>query len=144
MTAGTPPPALHFHPEIFVQGKLDVADEIIAPDFVWHAAGIPDTPLGPAGVKHIAAAFAAALGDLQIDNEDVTVQDDRTVYRWTARAIHRGELFGIPPTGKQVTMHGFDLFRTAGGKLVELWVVVDRMEFLEQVGASITPGDGIR
>jgi len=36
--------ALRWHPEIFVQGNLDLADQIITPDFAWHAPGIPYRP----------------------------------------------------------------------------------------------------
>jgi predicted ester cyclase len=32
-----------------------------------------------------------------------------------------GELMGIPPTGKRMTITGIDIVRIAGGKLVELW-----------------------
>lgn len=128
-------PALRYHPELFVQGRLEVADEIIAPEFVWHAPGIPDTPLGPAGVKQLATAFRAALGDLEIENHDAVSQGDVTCYRFTMRAVHRGELFGVAPTGRRIEMHGFDLFHRRGGKLVALWAVVDRLELLEQVGA---------
>jgi steroid delta-isomerase-like uncharacterized protein len=141
MTAGAPQnPALRWHPEIFVQGNLDVADEIVAPDFVWHAPGLPETPLGPEGVKQLATAYRAALGNVDIVDEDPLTQGDRTVYRWILRATHQGELLGIPPTGKQIEVTGFDLFRVASGKIAELWQVWDRLGFLEQVGASITPG----
>src|SRR5919202_3889244 len=103
MTAGDPQnPALSWHPEIFVQGNLDVADEIVAPDFVWHAPGLPETPLGPEGVKRLATAYRAALGIVDLVDEDPLTQGDRTVYRWILRATHQGELLGIPPTGKQI------------------------------------------
>jgi predicted ester cyclase len=128
-------PALRFHPELFVEGHMEVADEIVAPEFVWHGAGIPDTPLGPAGVKQLAAAFRAALGGLVIENHDAVSQGDATCYRWTMRAVHRGELFGVAPTGRRIELHGFDLFHRRDGKLVELWAIVDRLELLEQVGA---------
>jgi hypothetical protein len=133
-------PASRWHPELFLQGNLAVADEIIAPDFVWHAVGIPDTPLGPAGVKPIVAALRAGVHPTEITDTDVMVQGDRTVFRWTLRGIHQGEVLGIPATGKYVTFSGFDLFRTAGGKLVELWQAWNQLEFLQQVGASVKPG----
>lgn len=134
-TSASRDPALRFHPELFVQGRLEVADEIIAPEFIWHGAGIPDTPLGPAGVKQLAAAFRAALGDLEIENHDVVSQGDATCSRWTMRAVQRGELFRVAPSGRRIELHGFDLFHARGGKLTELWALVDRLELLEQVGA---------
>jgi hypothetical protein len=32
------------------------------------------------------------------------------------RAVHRGELFGVAPTGRRIEMHGFDLFHRRDGK----------------------------
>lgn len=130
------PAALRFHPEIFVQGNLAIADEIIAPEFVWHAAGLPETPLGPEGVKQLATAYRAAFGNLAIVDEDIVSQGDTTAYRWILRGVHNAELLGAAPTGKQIEVRGFDLFHTRNGKLVEMWQVWDRLGFLQQVGAT--------
>lgn len=131
--------ALRWHPEIFVQGNLDLADQIITPDFAWHAPGIPTGPIGPAGVKMLATAYRTAFGNLQLTDEDPVTQGDRTVYRFTLTGIHQADLLGIPATGKPISVTGFDMIRVADGKIAELWQVWDRMGFLEQVNATITP-----
>ena len=41
--------------EIFGQGKLEVADEIIAADYVGHDPAMPEPLLGPEAVKQAAA-----------------------------------------------------------------------------------------
>ncbi len=137
--AATDNPALRWHPEIFVQDNLDLADQIVAPDFAWHAPGIPTGPIGPAGVKMLATAYRTAFGNLQLTDEDPVMQGDRTVYRFTLTGIHQADLLGIPATGKQISVTGFDMIRVADGKIAELWQVWDRMGFLEQVNASIVP-----
>lgn len=131
--------ALRWHPEIFVRGNLDFADQIIAPDFAWHAPGIPTGPIGPAGVKMLATAYRTAFANLQLTDEDPVTQGDRTVYRFTLTGVHQADLLGIPPTGKAISVTGFDMIRVADGKIAELWQVWDRLGFLEQVNASITP-----
>lgn len=41
---------------------------------------------------------------------------------------------GIQPTGKPVTVSGFDYFRIAGGKIVEMWQEVDQLGMMQQLG----------
>jgi hypothetical protein len=67
-------------------------------------------------------------------------EGDRVVTRWTARGTHRGELMGIPPTGKPVTMTGITINRLEGGKVVEDWTVFDQLGLLQQLGAIPAPG----
>ena len=48
------------------------------------------------------------------EGEDVAI-------RWTVSATHRGEFFGIPPTGKPVRVRGMTWHRFRDGRLVEGW-----------------------
>jgi predicted ester cyclase len=61
------------------------------------------------------------------------------VTRWTGRGTHSGELMGVPPTGKQVTVTGIDIYRVAGGKLVERWGEFDQMGMMQQLGVVPAP-----
>jgi len=54
--------------------------------------------------------------------------------RYTARGTHEGELQGIPPTGRRVTVMGFVMSRSAGGKMVESWEVYDNLGMMRQLG----------
>jgi steroid delta-isomerase-like uncharacterized protein len=128
--------AERFHMDIFEAGRLDVADEILAPDFTIHSPGLPpELARGPEGTKQFAQAIRSGLPDLRITHDDVVAAGNKVVIRWTATGTHGGEMMGVPATGKQVTITGFDLFRIAGGKLAELWQNWDQLGFLQQVGA---------
>jgi predicted ester cyclase len=59
--------------------------------------------------------------------------------RWTATATHKGELMGIAPTGKQVTITGIAIDRIDGGKIVEEWENFDRMSMMQQLGVIPSP-----
>jgi predicted ester cyclase len=41
--------------------------------------------------------------------------------RWTMTGTPKKELFGIPASDKPTSAVGFDLFRIANGKIVEMW-----------------------
>jgi ketosteroid isomerase-like protein len=109
--------ALRYQHEIFEQGNLAVADEILAPDFVWYYP--PDEPfaVGAEGVKEQATALRAYYAnDLVLTDDDVIAEGDRVVIRWTLVGNAHRESGGAP-----VTVTGIDIFRVADGHLAELW-----------------------
>lgn len=52
------------------------------------------------------------------------------------RGTHKGVYFGIPSTGKQVTMNGISIFHISDGKLVQEWTVFDALGTLQQLGVA--------
>ncbi|MFL6322106.1 MAG: ester cyclase [Nitrososphaeraceae archaeon] len=116
--------ARRFHMDIFQQGKLEVADEILASDFVWRNPIIPpELQRGPESVKKIAAEIIDAMTDRRITHDDTIVKGDKVMIRWTLIGTAKRELFGISPSDKPISVIGFDLFRISseGNKIVEMW-----------------------
>ena len=72
--------------------------------------------------------------------EEVRAEGEKVVVRWTARGTHRGELMGIPPTGKQVVTSGISILRIANGKIAEQWDIFDNLGMLQQMGVIPTMG----
>ena len=62
---------------------------------------------------------AGAFPDIHITVEDLLAEWDKVAARLTQRATHRGELLGIPPTGRQVTLTALVIVRIAHGKIAE-------------------------
>jgi steroid delta-isomerase-like uncharacterized protein len=128
-----------FFEEVGNQGNLDLAGEIFAADVVDHTAPPGQAP-GLEGVKHNLAIFRTAFPDVRLTIEELFAEGDRVVARYTARATQTGEFFGIPPTGKQVTVTGISLSRIANGKIVEQWGNQDDLGMLQQLGVVPPPG----
>lgn len=124
--------------EVFTQGNLGVADEIFASDYVNHDP--TGWPQGPQGAKAAASAYRAGYSDLAFTIEDQIAEGDRVTTRWTAHGTHDGELYGVPPTGKKVTVTGISIERIAGGKIAETWVNFDALGMLQQLGVIPTMG----
>ncbi len=120
-------------------GDLDVAGEVYAPDFVGHDPTLPEDLHGVEAARQFAASFRGAFPDLTCTIEDQLAEGDKVVSRWTARGTHQGDLMGIAPTGKSVTVTGFDEFRVADGKIAELWQEVDMLGLMQQLGALPAP-----
>jgi steroid delta-isomerase-like uncharacterized protein len=130
-----------FHMDVFQEENLDVADEILSPDFVWHGAFSPgEDQRGPEGTKQVASAVIGAFPDRRITHEDIIAEGDKVLLRWSMSGTHQGELMGIPATGRRVTVRGFDLFRIEGGKIVEMWQEADQLGMMQQLGVIPEPG----
>jgi steroid delta-isomerase-like uncharacterized protein len=114
--------ALRYHGDIFQNEMLEVADEILSPDFVIHNPVLPEVlRKGPEGTKKYASAIIAAVPDRKLEHHDILVEGDKVMIRWTNSGTNTGPLFGNPPTGKTYIVTGFDLFRISDGKIKELW-----------------------
>ena len=115
--------ARRFHIEIFQQGKLDVADEILTPDFVLRNPTLPsELTYGPEGVKKFASGVVDSLSGHQFIHHDTISKGDKVLIRWTLVGIPKRDFLGVSASDKPIIVTGFDLFRiSADGKLAEMW-----------------------
>jgi predicted ester cyclase len=81
-------------------------------DYVLH--GAPEVR-GPEGMKHFVTMYRTAFPDYTCTVEDQVAEGDKVVTRWTVRGTQHGELMGIPPTGRQVTLPGVVIDRSPTG-----------------------------
>lgn len=126
--------------EAFNRGDWDAVDRLFAADYVDHDPSRAGLPPGPEGVKQAWSMFRAAFPDLQGTIEDMITEGDKVVVRGVVRGTHQGELMGIPPTGKRVTVTLIDINRIEGGKLVERWAEQDNLGMMQQLGVISQPG----
>ena len=127
--------ARRFLEEVFGQGKLAVADEILAPDHVDHGPGaLPGTPPGPEGSKMLVTVYRNAFPDIHFTIDEQIAEGDKVVTRWTGHATHQGELAGIPATGKSATVTGMGVDRIVNGKIAESWGIFDQFGMMQQLG----------
>ena len=129
-----------FYEELFTQGNLDTAEEIVTSDFVIHDPNIPQEPRGPEGLKQFVSMYRNAFPDLNFTIEDQIAEGEKVGTRWVAHGTHQGELIGIAPTGKRVTVRAFTLQRFSGGKIAEDWAHYDALGMMRQISAILEPG----
>jgi steroid delta-isomerase-like uncharacterized protein len=115
-------------------GNLALLDELVSSDFVLHDPNYPQPVRGAEGLKQYFQTFRSAFPDLHFTIEDIIGEGDTVAVRQTGRGTHQGELFGIPPTGKQLTVTAMIFHRFVNGKPVENWVNSDSMGMLQQLG----------
>ncbi|HET9149114.1 MAG TPA: ester cyclase [Alphaproteobacteria bacterium] len=119
--------------EVANQGKFDVLDDILAPNFVDHDPA-PDQGPGIEGLKGFFRAFRAAFPDLSTEVEELVASDNEIAMRYTVRGTHQGSFMGVPPTGKRFEAAALQIAKFKDGKCVERWGSTDELGILEQLG----------
>jgi predicted ester cyclase len=130
---------LRWREEAYEKKNLNVIDELHAPDYVGHIVGTPGPIRGREALKQLFAAYFAAF-DIHVSSEFLNAEGDMVVVRDTYRLKHKGEFQGIPPTGKELSVTGTDIYRIVGEKFVEQWVEADMLGLMQQLGVLSTPG----
>ena len=120
------------------RGDEAVAERIIHPDFVDHT-NPPGMQHGLAGHKAIVRLFRTAFPDQWWQIEDLIAEGDKIVARTTMTGTHHGDFFGIPPTGRSVTLTGVHIMRVADGRVIEHWGSNDDLGLMRQLGAIPEP-----
>ena len=95
--------------------------------------------VNPDEAKGFAATWRGSFPDWHSTFEELVAEGDRVAERWTGRGTHRGELQGIPPTGKRVEVPGSVFYRIVEGKIVEFRGQLDMMGMMQQLGVMPSP-----
>jgi steroid delta-isomerase-like uncharacterized protein len=114
-------------------------DETCATEGVFHSATGEDIR-GLKDLKQVMSKFYDAFPDVHHTIDDMIVEGDKIVVRFTYTGTHKGEIAGIPPTNKKITVSGIDIFRFAGDKRMEGWERLDTLGIMQQLGVVPTLG----
>ncbi len=117
-------------------GRQETADEITAPDCVFHVndSFTPALDPGPAALKQLVVMYRTAFPDTSFSVEDLVVDAAKVVVRWRGNGTQQGALGTIAATGKSVSVTGIDLLHIKDGKVVAIWTNWDALGLLKQLG----------
>jgi len=121
-----------FYTEVYGDWNMALVDEVVSPRFIshdWPQAG----PIGPQGFMLFYAAIRTALPDARYEVDDIISEGDKVVVRWRLLGTHLGDFRRIAPSGRAIELEGIAIYRVAGGKLMERWVVTDLYGVLEEI-----------
>jgi steroid delta-isomerase-like uncharacterized protein len=108
-------------------------DELVQPNVLFHAP-MPTGATGAEALKQVWPVLLRAFPDIHVAVEDVIAEGDKVVVRDTVTGTHQGEYRGLPPTGKSITYNEIFICRLAGGRIAEIWGVVDVFSQMRQLG----------
>jgi steroid delta-isomerase-like uncharacterized protein len=129
---------LRFWEDVFNKRNFDLADQMFTKDYVYHGAGGQDIK-GTENLAQFLGMYFKAFPDLHAEVEDVFGESNNLVSRAMCRGTHKGDLMGIPPTGKQIAIRVICVNRFAGLKIAEDWELPDLFGLMQQLGAIPAP-----
>jgi predicted ester cyclase len=118
--------------EVINAGRLEVADELLSPDFVDH--GPLGEMRGVESFKELVAMWRAAVPDVHCAIENWFEAGDMAAWNVRVTGTHTGEMMGIPPTGRRFEYVTPNIGRLADGRPAEHWADQGMFQFLTQIG----------
>lgn len=128
--------------ESFSKGNVDILEEALADDFVAHAPSEPGHEAETQDRERLAEEIERnreAFPDLTFTVEELIAEGNAVAVRWSARGTHEGDLMGMDPTGKEVTLKGMNFLHVENGKIAEDWVLWDSLGLMQQLGIGPEP-----
>ena len=122
--------------EEFDKKNFAIVEEMATPSAIFHYPG--SEPWSRETQHSFFEGFSAALPDHHHTIEEMIAEGDKVVTRLTIRGTHNGDLLGIAPTGKPVTIEFAMIDRMVGGKIQEHQVFYDRLGVMQRLG--VAPG----
>lgn len=119
--------------EVASEGRYEVLDEILAPNFVDHDPA-PDQGPGIEGLKDFFRTMRTAFPDLKGEAVELIATEEHVAMRYTLSGTHQGEFQGVAPTGKSFKVAALQLARFEGGRCVERWGSTDELGMMKQLG----------
>ncbi|HEY8774758.1 MAG TPA: ester cyclase [Gaiellaceae bacterium] len=118
---------------VLSQGKLEVADELVAADVVEpnQPAGLPP---GREGFTQWTSMMREIFPDLTASVDLMLAEDDLGAARATWRGTNTVGIMGREPTGKSIVITSTDIFRLRRGVCVEHVGNYDQLGMLRQLG----------
>jgi len=127
--------------EAWNTGNMAIADEVYASDIVRHADTVPEGIIrGRDALKQYIMACRTAWPDFHGTALDVVAQGDKVVVRWKITGTFTGQVEGWPaPNGKETVFECLEMYRLAGGKIVEDWYYGQDTYVWYQMGLKLVP-----
>jgi predicted ester cyclase len=110
--------------EVFNGGRLEVIDELYAPELA-------------AAAKRWITPFRASFPDVHMEIVELIAEGDKVVGRFTCSATHQGKWLGQAPTGRRFErIDEVWILRLRDGKIVHVWSLEDTLDRLRQLGLT--------
>lgn len=124
--------------ESLSRGDVDAAASHFAPNYVDHTLP-PGVPPTAEGFKRTFGTFREAFPDFHYTIEDEIAEGDMLVQRLMGHGTMKGNLMGMPATGKRADWQEIHVARFENGKVVEHWGNIDQLGMLQQLGLMPVP-----
>jgi predicted ester cyclase len=115
--------------------------EVLAPNYKRWRAGFEHIGNNardqdfPAPGSYLRGAFPDRTDTI----EQMIAEDDMVGMLFKVRGTHKGNFYGIAPTGRSIDVYELGIFRLANERITEAWFLGDDAGLLMQLGAKLPP-----
>jgi steroid delta-isomerase-like uncharacterized protein len=112
--------------------------ELFHPQYTY-TGGDGQLQKGPEVGMAVGQMFATAFPDGRIDVQSIHAAGNVAIVEFTGRGTHKGDLMGIAPTGRQITIPVCDILEIRDGKIYAEREYMDMMHMMQQLGVAPAP-----
>jgi predicted ester cyclase len=123
---------------VFNQHNTARFGEFFEKNAKWHGGAL-GTVEGTENMVGLFGSVFSAIPDLKLSEQEIVAQGDNVVVRVVVEGTHKGNLLGIPATGKHLRWDGVDLYKLANGRVTDDWAGDDWLAIMIQTGAFKAP-----
>ena len=122
----------------FNLGDWNVCETTLADDYTARYGAEGKSNVGRDHYVTVCKMLRKSFPDVAITIEDLVVEGDKIVMRYTERATLTGRPFlGIEPAGQRYEKPGTTVYRVADDRLAESWGVEDTLGWFRQLGKYV-------
>jgi steroid delta-isomerase-like uncharacterized protein len=125
--------------EIMSQGRLEIADQILAEDVQFFGPGSSAPVRGREPFKDFIRMLRTAFPDLRCEVHTVVEEHDQAACWVTVHGTHRDSWRGFQPTGRSLALQAMNLFRFSGDRVVEVRAFFNVADYDTQLGKGANP-----
>jgi ketosteroid isomerase-like protein len=117
---------MRFYEEAWQRGDFEIADQLFAPDYVYHGEGEPVSP-GPSHGDIIRRAHEA-LENLEVAVDHILVEGDLVAVRSRLRFSPHGLallVWRLAGNDLPINVNAASVFRVENGRITEMWTTSD-------------------
>lgn len=93
---------------------------------------------GAAGFETPILQLIKAFPDIQWNIEELVAEGEKVTVKWKWEGNHQQPFAQYSATGKKMSNEGMALFELKNGKIIQSYVLTDRLAFLQQLGVLPT------
>ena len=111
----------------------ELVDRVFAPDWEDGNPLRADQTVGIDGMRQFVKFYQKAFADAHFTITHLFATDTQVAIRYEVSAVHIGDAFGVPKTGKHFTSTGILIYDMEKGKIKRTWQELDLMGILKQL-----------
>lgn len=111
----------------------ELVDRVFAPDWEDGNPLRSNQTIGIEGMRQFVQYYKTAFADAHFTITHLFASDKNVALRYEVSAIHVGDAFGVPATGKHFTSTGIVIYDMEKGKIRRTWQELDLMGIVKQL-----------